>query len=102
MSFQICLCGAAPGFPHAPDCPRPLFHARPGSPEEARWNRERLDMATLASAEMARLLERAARAVRDVFVDWAGVNVQVLALRLMREDWDAIVGESPWLARRTS
>jgi len=23
--FQLCQCGAAPGYPHAVHCPRPLF-----------------------------------------------------------------------------
>lgn len=25
--FQICLCGAMPGYPHAVDCPRPSYNA---------------------------------------------------------------------------
>ena len=38
---QLCLCGTTPGFPHAADCPRPLFNASVDGAEEARWVAER-------------------------------------------------------------
>jgi hypothetical protein len=39
--LQICYCGAFAGYPHAEDCPRPLFHAVPNSPAEDRWYEDR-------------------------------------------------------------
>ena len=38
-TFQICLCGSQPGFPHATDCPRPLCHAT--AEQEKAWRDER-------------------------------------------------------------
>lgn len=37
--FQLCLCGAAPGYPHAWDCPRPLYHATEA--QEKQWEADR-------------------------------------------------------------
>lgn len=53
--MNICLCGSEAGYPHAHDCPRPLF--RCGEAEEARWLAERERLRRLnADAEAAGLL----------------------------------------------
>ena len=44
--------------------------------------------------------ERVDEIMAVLFADWRGVRQQVQQLRLMREDWGAIVDESPWLQRR--
>ena len=36
--FQICLCGAQPGYPHDPCCPRPLFRATEQQAQE--WQQQ--------------------------------------------------------------
>jgi hypothetical protein len=36
MSDSICHCGSQAGYPHHPDCPRPLFNT-PNKGEELRW-----------------------------------------------------------------
>lgn len=38
MTFQICCCGAQPGYPHRADCPRPLFNATDAQFEQ--WEKE--------------------------------------------------------------
>lgn len=41
-NFQICLCGAQPGYPHAADCPRPLFGSfELSNPQLIQWEAER-------------------------------------------------------------
>ena len=39
MPAQWCLCGAEAGYPHASDCPRPLYRA--GGEQAERWRVER-------------------------------------------------------------
>ena len=40
--FQLCQCGAAPGYPHAVHCPRPLFGSlADDDPRLRQWEAER-------------------------------------------------------------
>lgn len=38
QTFQLCACGAAPGYPHRADCPRPLFN--PTDRQFEQWEKE--------------------------------------------------------------
>jgi rubrerythrin len=53
--FQICLCGAAPGYQHAADCPRPLYRA--SSTEELKWEAERAALKATQAANFEALEE---------------------------------------------
>ena len=37
--MNICYCGTQAGYPHDPDCPRPLYRAT--QQETEKWERER-------------------------------------------------------------
>jgi hypothetical protein len=63
--FQICLCGTAPGYPHAADCPRPLYNARDKKSTDA-WETDRnLKRGRLAVAQ-AELLEAAGEVLQAI------------------------------------
>jgi len=51
MGFQVCLCGTQPGYPHAADCPFPLYHS--GEEAMARWDRERALLREVATPKLA-------------------------------------------------
>ena len=42
--MNICMCGAEDGYPHADDCPRPLF--RGSEEDQRRWRREHQELST--------------------------------------------------------
>jgi hypothetical protein len=41
MTFKICLCGTQPGYPHAFDCPYPLYISKPSQSDYIKWNTQR-------------------------------------------------------------
>lgn len=43
MTFQVCLCGTAPGYPHAKDCPWPQYRAT--AEQEEKWDEAREHLA---------------------------------------------------------
>jgi len=49
-AFQICLCGAQPGYLHSPYCPRPLYQCSDAEAEQ--WQREHDQNAALAVGYM--------------------------------------------------
>ena len=56
MLDSVCYCGASASFPHAWDCPRPLF--RGSESEVRRWEAARADL-RWAAARDARAVEGA-------------------------------------------
>ena len=50
--MNVCYCGAMAGFPHADDCPYPLFRGTPA--QENKWYNDQSDLrAWIASGKDA-------------------------------------------------
>jgi hypothetical protein len=47
--MNICMCGSQAGYPHASDCPKPLFRATTAQ-EDAWWNEREAKQKQLAQA----------------------------------------------------
>lgn len=43
--LNLCYCGTQDGYPHTPDCPRPLFRA--SDQQAARWQEERDELSRI-------------------------------------------------------
>lgn len=70
--FNVCFCGAPSGFPHRPECPRPLY--RGTTDQAARWidDRDALrKQIAAAETETARTLDAA----------WFGANLSGMCSR---------------------
>ena len=51
VTLSICLCGAMAGYPHAPDCPYPMYLST--DREIERWNTARTAMSATATPALS-------------------------------------------------